>query len=91
MKSDPDKLLKKHRTLNQLDSIKVTSHVQRENGDWILNTIMLEGYEVPFKYQRKKQYKNLKGAQVNLTYYPQTETVAGIEFEYMKIVRIRRS
>jgi len=91
VKSDPNKLLKKHRTLNQLDSIKVTSHVQREKEDWILNTIMLEGYDVPFKYQRKKQYQNLKGAQVNLTYYAHAETVAGIEFEYMKIVRIRRS
>lgn len=91
MKSDPDKLLKKHRTLNQLDSVKVTSHVQRENGDWILNTIMLDGYDVPFKYQRKENYKSLEGARVNLTYYPQSELVAGLEFEFMKIVRIRRS
>jgi hypothetical protein len=65
--------------------------VQRENAGWILNTIMLEGYDVPFKYKRKEHYQDLKGAQVNLTYYPQTETVAGMEFEYMKIVRIRRS
>ena len=91
MKSDADKLLKKHQQLNQLDSVKVVSHVQRESGDWVINTLMLEGYNVPFKYNRKKKYRSLEGAQVNLTYYPQTEQVAGMEFESMKIVRIRRS
>jgi len=91
VKSDPDKLLKKNENLNQLDAVKVTSHVQRESGEWIKNTLMLEGYDVPFKYNRKKQYRTLKGALVNLTYYPQSELVAGMEFEYMKVVRIRRS
>lgn len=91
MKSDVGKLLKKNEKLNQLDSVKVVSHVQRENGDWINNTLMLEGYDVPFKYKRTKIYSSLKGAPVNLTYYPQIETVAGIEFESMKVVRIRRS
>ena len=91
VKSDADKLLKKHGQLNQLDSAKVVSHVQREQGDWIVNTLMLEGHDVPFKYNRKEKYKSLKGAPVNLTYYPQTEVVAGMEFETMKVVRIRRS
>lgn len=91
MKSEVNKLLKKNGKLNQLDSAKVTSHVQRENGDWYLNTLMLQDYDVPFKYKRKKKYRDLKGASVNLTYYPQTENIAGIEFEYMKVVRIRRS
>ena len=91
MKSDINKLLKKNEKLNQLDSVKVISHVQRENGDWIKNSLMLEGYDVPFKYNRKKMYKNLKGASVNLTYYPEAELVAGMEFEIMKVVRIRRS
>lgn len=91
MKSDVNKLLKKNEQLNQLDSVKVISHVQRESGDWFINTLMLEGYGVPFKYSRKKTYRSLQGAQVNLTYYPQTEHVAGMEFETMKIVRIRRS
>ncbi len=91
MKSDPDKLLKKNTQLNQLDAAKVTSHVQRERGDWFLNTLMLEGYTVAFKYSRKKRYRSLQGASVNLTYYPATEGVAGIEFEFMKVVRIRRS
>jgi len=71
--------------------MKVLSHVQRESGDWFINTLMLDGYDVPFKYSRKKPYKNLQGAQVNLTYYPQIETVAGLEFETMKVVRIRRT
>ena len=91
MKTDVDKLLKKHDQLNQLDLVKVTSHVQREDDGWVVNTLMLEGYDVPFKYSRKKKYRNLQGAPVNVTYYPQTEKVAGIAFEVMKVVRIRRS
>lgn len=91
MKSDPDKLLKKNAQLNQLDAVKVISHMQRKRGDWFLNTLMLEGYTVAFKYSRKKRYRSLEGASVNLTYYPDAEIVAGLEFEYMKVVRIRRS
>ncbi len=89
MQSDPKKLLKKHNNLTQSDMFKVTSHVQRRDGDWILNTIMVEGYDVPFKFKRKDEYKNVKGARVNLTYYPEVETVAGLEFEIMKVVRIK--
>lgn len=91
MKSEVNKLLKKNEQLNHLDSAKVTSHVQRESGDWFINTLMLQGYDIAFKYNRKKRYKNLEGASVNLTYYPQTEQIAGMEFEFMKVVRIRRS
>ena len=91
MKSDVDKLLKKNAPLNQLDAVKVVSHVQRDSGEWVKNTLMLDGYDVPFKYNRKKKYKSLEGAPVNLTYYPQTEVVAGMEFESMKVVRIRKS
>ena len=92
MKSDVDKLLKKNVQLNQVDLVKVASHVQREieDGDWVVNTLMLEGYDVPFKYRRKKKYKNLQGAPVNLTYYPQLEKVAGFDMEVMKVVRIRK-
>ena len=36
-------------------------------------------------------YKNLKGARVNLTYYPATASVAGMDVEIMTVVRIRRS
>ena len=89
--SDVKKLLKKHDQLNQLDMARVVSHVQRESGDWVLNTLMLEGYDVPFRYKRKKNYKSLKGARVNLTYYPETQNVGGMEFETMTVVRIRRS
>jgi hypothetical protein len=63
--SDVKKLLKKHGQLNQLDNVKVESHVQRHKDDWVINTIMLEGYDVPFKYRRKTVYKSLKGARVN--------------------------
>jgi len=91
MKSDPDKLIKSHSQLTHTDMARVVSHVQRDKGDWILNTLMIEGCEVPFKYKRKERYKNLKGQRVNLTYYPDTETVAGMVFDTMKVVRIRVS
>ena len=71
--------------------LKVTSHVQREDGEWIINTVMVEGYDVPFKYKRRKQYRNLQGQRVNMTYYPATENVAGMEFEVMNAVRIKVS
>ena len=89
--SDIKKLLKKHEQLNQLDNTKVESHVQRDKDDWVINTVMLEGYDVPFKYKRKTAYKSLRGARVNLTFYPETESVAGMDFEVMKVVRMRRS
>ena len=89
--SDVKKLLKKHGQLNQLENVKVESHVQRDKYDWVINTIMLEGYDVPFKYKRRKVYKSLKGARVNLTFYPETESIAGMVFEVMNVVRIRRS
>jgi hypothetical protein len=91
MKSQVDKLLKKNPQLIHSDMLKVTSHVQRESEGWFINTIMIENCEVPFKYKRKKRYKNLTGATVNLTYYPQPELIAGIEFEMMKVIRIRIS
>lgn len=83
------KLLKKHHGLVHSENMKVVSHVQRETGEWILNTVMIEGYDVAFKYKRKKLYKNITGQRVNLTYYPAKETVAGIDIEIMKVVRIR--
>lgn len=91
MKSDPDKLIKKHKKLVHSEMMKVISHVQRNDGDWIINTLMIEGYDVPFKYKRQKPYKNLKGQRVNLTYYPVTEVIADIEFEVMNVVRIKIS
>jgi hypothetical protein len=89
MHTDPEKLLKKHAQLVHSESVKVTSHVQRQKGDWILNALMIEGCEVPFNYKRSKRYRNLQGQRVNLTYYPATESVAGLVFEVMKVVRIR--
>jgi len=89
IKSNVKKLLKNHEKLNQSDMMKVQSHVQRDSAQWIINTLMIEGCDVPFKYKRKKQYKNLTGQRVNLTYYPETESVAGMEMEVMKVVRIK--
>ncbi|MDT8451221.1 MAG: hypothetical protein RQ936_00580 [Gammaproteobacteria bacterium] len=89
MQSEPEKLLKRHQQLTHTDMAKVTSHVQRTQDDWILNTVIIEGCDVPFKYKRKKRYRNLSGQLVNLTYYPAEETVAGLDFEFMKVVRIK--
>ena len=83
------KLIKTHEKLVHSEQLKVVSHVQRDTKEWVLNTVMIEGYDVPFKYKRKKMYKNIKGQRVNLTYYPVTESVAGIDMEVMKVVRIK--
>ena len=89
VKSDSGKLIKKHRELIHSEMLKVTSHVQRNAGEWIINTVMVEGYDVPFKYKRKQPYRDLKGQRINLTYYPGIETVAGFELEVMNVVRIK--
>lgn len=89
MKSDVDKLLKKHAELTHSEMQRVTSHVQRQAGDWIINTLIIDGCSAPFKFKRKDKYRDLKGARVNLTYYPEVETVAGFEHEVMNVVRIR--
>ena len=91
MTSDADKLLGKHQSLIHSENQRVVSHVQREEGEWVRHTVMLEGYDVPFIFKRKKRYKPLVGARVNLTYYMHSEEVAGINFEQMKVVRIKRS
>ena len=88
-KTDAKLLTEKHQALTHSEQQTVTSHVQREVDDWYLNTIMLKGVDVPFKYRRKKLYKSLQNQQVNITYYPANETVAGFEIETMKIVRIK--
>ncbi|WP_428610455.1 hypothetical protein [Sedimenticola sp.] len=89
MPTPVDKLLKKHPNLVQSDMLKVESHVQREQGEWLINTLTITGQSVPFVYKRRRRYKSLQGQRVNITYYPAVDTVAGIEFEVMKVVRIR--
>ena len=90
-RKDVDTMLDRHAELVQSDIMRVRTHVQREQGEWILNTLTLEGHEVPFRYKRKRRYRSLEGARVNLTYYPATTSVAGIAMEVMQVVRIRRS
>ncbi|GAB3476834.1 hypothetical protein [Marinomonas epiphytica] len=91
MQSDPNELLQKNRELIHSDALKVKSHVQRSQADWILHTLMIEGYDVPFRFKRQGKYRTLKGARVNLTYYPAQESVAGIPMEVMKVVRVKRT
>lgn len=90
MQSDPKKLVAKNKNLTHSELLKVTSHVQRTQDGWILHTLMAEGCDVPFKFKRKGHYQNLKGARVNMTYYPEQETVAGMPFDVMKVVRIKK-
>lgn len=89
MQTEPEKLLKRHRQLVHSDMLKVVSHVQRTADDWIVNTLMVEGCTAPFRFRRKQSCRSIKGQRVNLTYYPDSETVGGVEFEIMKVVRIR--
>jgi len=89
LKSSSKKLIDKHHQLTHTENISVISHVQREKDEWFINTLMFKGVDVPFKYKRKKEYKNLKGQLVNITYYPSTEKVAGFEIDVMNIVRIK--
>lgn len=90
MKSESDKLVAKHAELIHSDGMKVLSHVQRDVDDWIQHTLMIDGYDVPFKFKRKKKYKSLVGAKVNMTYYCEQINVANLTFETMKVVRIKR-
>lgn len=91
MDTDPEKLLKKHQALTHSEMMKVESHVQRDTREWVINTLMIEGYDVPFKFKRKQAYRNVQGQRVNLTYYPDKEIVAGMEMEVMNVVRIKLS
>jgi len=91
MKSPADKLLEKHNELTHSEMCKVLSHVQREQNEWIINTVMIEGCDVAFKYKRKRMYKSLQGQRVNMTYYPSVESVAGFEMEVMNVIRIKVS
>ena len=90
MQSDTKKLREKHANLTHSELMKFVSHVQRYHGDWVLHTVMVEGCNVPFKFKRKGKYQTLKGARVNITYYPTQETVAGFDLDIMKVVRIKR-
>ncbi len=89
MDSNPQRMLKKHAKLTHSENMKVTSHVQREEGEWWLNTLLVDGCDIPFKYKRTQRYKNLVGARVNLTYYAATESIAGFDMEIFKVTRIR--
>lgn len=91
MKSEVDKMLERHRLLVHSERKRVISHAQRDTEKWIINTLVLEDCDVPFRFKRKQPYRNLKGMYVNLTYYPDTESVAGIDMEVMNVVRIRTS
>jgi len=89
MKSPVDKLLNEHKELVHSEALTVDSHVQREQDEWIINTIMVKNINVPFKYKRKKVYKSLANNQVNITYYPGTESIAGFDIEVMNVVRVK--
>ncbi len=91
MRSDPKKLLTRHQKLIHSELLKVESHVQRASGDWIINTVMVTGSTVPFRFKRKQQYRDLTGARVNLTYYISSECVAGLAVDVFNVVRIKIS
>ncbi len=85
------KLLLENEKLVHSRMQKIESHVQRQTDNWVQNTVLLVGCDVPFKYKRQKIYQSLKGARVDLIYYPDTEQVAGFDFEVMNVIKINRS
>jgi len=91
MNKAASKLTTKHKDLVHSDDLKVTSHVQREEDEWIINTIMVENVSTPFKYKRKQQYRSLVGQRVNITYYSTSETIAGFDIQIFKVVRLKIS
>jgi len=66
-KSDVEKLLDKHDNLTHSEELVVVSHVQRKDDDWFMNILLVEGTEVPFKFRRRKTYKNLTGLKHKVT------------------------
>ena len=62
--SAPKALTDRHAELIHSGNRKVVSHVQREQGEWIVNTVMIEGCDVPFRFKRRQAYRNLTGARV---------------------------
>ncbi|QLE85604.1 MULTISPECIES: hypothetical protein [Shewanella] len=90
MKHVVDQMLSKHKQLVHSEGVKILSHTQRDVDDWVQHTVMIEGCDAPFKFKRTKRFRTLQGHKVNMTYYPETESVAGFDFEVMKVVRIKR-
>lgn len=91
MSKEVKKLLARHDQLTHSEMKKVVSHQQRKADGWFLNTLMIEDCSTPFRYKRRKRYRDLTNARVELTYYPAIETVAGMEMEVFNVVRIKRS
>jgi len=89
MNSPVNTMSQKGQQLVHCELMQVTSHVQRFNGECMLNTLMMDGYDCPFKYRRKAKYRNLKGKQVDLSYYPTIEVIADFEVKIMKVVQIK--
>ncbi|ARD22404.1 MULTISPECIES: hypothetical protein [Shewanella] len=85
-----DGLLKKHEQLNHLEGVKVVSHTQRDKDEWVLHTLMIDGYDVAFTFKRPKKYKSLKDQFVSLTYYKEEKMLAGFSIEVMQVVRVKR-
>ena len=89
MKPSVETMLQKPKQLVHCELMQVNSHVQRFNGECMLNTLMMDGYDYPFKYCRDLKYQNLEGKQVELSYYPTIELIAGFEVDIMKVVQIK--
>ena len=60
MQKDIQKLLDKHQELTHSEMKTVVSHTQRVVDDWFLNTLMIDDCDIPFRYRRRKRYRDLK-------------------------------
>ncbi|MDX1451277.1 MAG: hypothetical protein R3183_01885 [Oleiphilaceae bacterium] len=81
----------KHPELLEAQNQKVLRHTQRREGEWVIHTLMIEGVDAPFQFRRPKELRPLEGCRVNLSYYIDSQKLAGEDFEVMKVVRVRRS
>jgi len=88
---DVKKQTKDDPQLIHLEGARVVSHRQLKKNDSVLNTLVLEGHDVPFQFRRKTAFRSLLGARVNLSYYPESRTAGDKTFKTMRIVKIRRA
>ena len=77
------------RDVNFLNMETVLSNKEIDNVNIKRNSDFVD--ILTFNIERKQEYKDLKGARVNITYYPSVEVVAGMDFEIMNVVRIKRA
>jgi hypothetical protein len=84
-------LLETHPNLVHSELCRVTSHVQREEDGWYVNTLLIAKTDVPFIFKRRKKYNKLVDRVVVIKYITEGYDIWGVDLETMKVVRIKVS